>query len=123
MICNAPGPDKRINMEDFAKGKALAVRYRNRRIGEFLQEIQLSEKKSTGITKVLGALKANGSPAPLFETDKEREVLFATIYLHEGFEPITKRDDERSLSEVERSFERSFESERLLKDGSRYRAY
>jgi ATP-dependent DNA helicase RecG len=88
MFCNAPGPDKQIDMEEFARGKALAVRYRNRRIGEFLQEIQLSEKKSTGITKVLNALESNGSPPPSFETDKEREAFFATVYLHEGFAPI-----------------------------------
>jgi ATP-dependent DNA helicase RecG len=92
--CNAPSPDKKIDMEKFAQGKAIAVRYRNRRIGEFLQEIQLSEKKSTGITKVLNALRVNGSPAPLFETDQERETFFATVYLHEGFEPITRENED-----------------------------
>jgi ATP-dependent DNA helicase RecG len=96
--CNAPGPDKKIDMEKFAQGKAIAVRYRNRRIGEFLQEIQLSEKKSTGITKVLNALRVNGSPAPLFETDQERETFFATVHLHEGFEPITKENSDSSDS-------------------------
>jgi ATP-dependent DNA helicase RecG len=103
MICNAPGPDKKIDMAKFAQGKAIAVRYRNRRIGEFLQEIQLSEKKSTGITKVLNALCVNGSPAPLFETDQERESFFATIYLHEGFDPIIKEnggDGDRSGDRV-----------------------
>jgi ATP-dependent DNA helicase RecG len=75
-------------MKKFAQGEAISVRYRNRRIGEFLKEIALSEKKSTGITKVLNALKVNGSPAPVFETDSERDALFVTVYLHEGFEPI-----------------------------------
>jgi ATP-dependent DNA helicase RecG len=98
MICNAPGPDKKIDMEKFAQGKAIAVRYRNRRIGEFLQEIQLSEKKSTGITKVLNALRVNGSPAPLFETDQEREIFFATVYLHEGFEPIIRENGDNGDS-------------------------
>jgi ATP-dependent DNA helicase RecG len=50
--------------------------------------MDLSEKKSTGITKILNALKANGSPPPLFETDEDRSAMFATIYLHKGFEPI-----------------------------------
>jgi ATP-dependent DNA helicase RecG len=97
MICNAPGPDKKIDMEKFAQGKAIAVRYRNRRIGEFLQEIQLSEKKSTGITKVLNALRVNGSPVPLFETDQERESFFATVYLHEGFEPISRENGDNAI--------------------------
>lgn len=99
MICNAPGPDKKIDMEKFAQGKAIAVRYRNRRIGEFLQELQLSEKKSTGITKVLNALKVNGSPPPLFETDKARETFFATVYLHEGFEPFIRENNSAIVSE------------------------
>jgi ATP-dependent DNA helicase RecG len=94
--CNAPGPDKKIDMAKFAQGKPIAVRYRNRRIGEFLQEIQLSEKKSTDITKVFNALRINGSPAPLFETDQERETFFATVYLHEGFEPITRENGDDS---------------------------
>jgi ATP-dependent DNA helicase RecG len=99
MICNTPGPDKRIDMDKFVKGKAVAVRYRNRRIGEFLKEIDLSEKKSTGITKVLNALKVNGSPPPLFETDEERSTLFATIYLHERFDPIVSTPSDEHINE------------------------
>jgi predicted HTH transcriptional regulator len=73
-------------MDDLKKGKAIARRYRNRRIGEFLKEIDLSEKKSTGITKILNILMANGSPAPEFKTDSDRSYMIVTIYPHEGFE-------------------------------------
>ncbi|WP_413924134.1 ATP-binding protein [Candidatus Accumulibacter phosphatis] len=47
-------------------------RYRNRRIGEFLKELDLTEGRSTGIPKILKVMAANGSPAPLFETDDDR---------------------------------------------------
>jgi len=85
-IINYPGPEKYIDMEKLKTGNAIARRYRNRRIGEFLKEIDLSEKKSTGITKILRVLKANGSPLPEFETDKERSYFIVTIKPHEGFE-------------------------------------
>ena len=84
-VINYPGPAKWIDMELFAAGKVRARRYRNRRIGEFLKEIDLSEKHSTGITKILNALEANGSPPPEFETDEDRNYFIVTIRQHEGF--------------------------------------
>ena len=56
---NYPGSAKWIDMDKFKQGKVLVRRYRNRRIGEFLKEIDLSEKKSTGIFKILRELKKN----------------------------------------------------------------
>lgn len=46
--------------------------YRNRRIGEFLKELEVTEGRSTGIPKILKEMATNGSPAPLFETDDDR---------------------------------------------------
>jgi len=85
-ILNYPGPDKSIDMDKFSAGLAIPRRYRNRRIGEFLKEIDLSEKRSTGITKILKALAVNGSPLPEFETNADREYLITTFKVHEGFE-------------------------------------
>ena len=85
-ILNYPGPELWIDMEKFAEGKIISRKYRNRRIGEFFQEIELSEKKSTGITKILRVLKQNGSPPPEFETDPGRHYMIATIRMREGFE-------------------------------------
>jgi len=42
----------------------------NRRIGEFLKELDLTEGRSTGIPKILKVMKENGSP-PEFETDED----------------------------------------------------
>ena len=63
------GPDVSIRMEDLQAGRSVARRYRNRRIGEFLKELELSEGRSTGIPSILRALEENGSRQPLFETD------------------------------------------------------
>lgn len=53
-------------------GRAVSRRYRNRRIGEFLKELDMTEGRSTGIPKILKEMANNGSPAPLFETDDDR---------------------------------------------------
>ena len=67
-----PGPDRSIRMADLRAGKAVSRRYRNRRIGVFLKELDLIEGRSTMISKVLKVMKENGSPPPEFETDGDR---------------------------------------------------
>ena len=44
---------------------------RNRRIGEFLKELHLTEGRNTGFKKILDSIRAKGSPLPEFETDDE----------------------------------------------------
>jgi ATP-dependent DNA helicase RecG len=85
-IINYPGPDKWINMNQFVIGKVRARKYRNRRIVEFLKEIELSEKQGTGIPTILSELKKNGSPLPEFEMDEDRTYLITTIKMRSGFE-------------------------------------
>jgi len=41
------GPDRSIRMEDLRASKAVSRRYRNRRIGEFLKELELTEGQKT----------------------------------------------------------------------------
>lgn len=72
VVVSFPGPDRSIRMEDLQAGRAVSRRYRNRRIGEFLKELEMTEGRSTGIPKILKEMAANGSPAPLFETDDDR---------------------------------------------------
>lgn len=42
---------------------------RNRRIGDFLSNLGLTEGRGTGISRVYWEMERNGSPAPIFETD------------------------------------------------------
>lgn len=102
-IINFPGPEYYIDMEKFAAGKIRARRYRNPKIGEFFKEIDLSEKKSTGISKILRELKRNGSPLPEFETDTDRTYMITTIRIHKGFASANEnfgQKIDRSLTEV-----------------------
>jgi hypothetical protein len=42
-ITSYPGPDASVRVDAFKTGRAVARRYRNRRIGEFLKELRLTE--------------------------------------------------------------------------------
>lgn len=96
VILNYPGPAKWIDMDKFAQGKVRARKYRNRRIGEFFKELDLSEKQSTGIPTILAELKKNGSSMPEFETDDERNYLETTIRIRAGFDSKSKVSDKVS---------------------------
>jgi ATP-dependent DNA helicase RecG len=84
-ILNYPGLAKWINLERFATGKVKGRKYRNRRIGELFKEIDLSEKKGTGIPKILRELRQNGSPEPEFDMDEDRTYLNTIIHIREEF--------------------------------------
>ncbi len=75
-----PGADRSISIEGLRQFRAVSRRYRNRRIGEFLKELHLTEGRNTGMRKMLAALRNNGSPDPLFETDEGRLYFLVTIY-------------------------------------------
>ena len=83
LILSFPGADRSIRMEDFQKGQAVSRRYRNRRIGEFLKELDLAEGRSTGVPKILRAMQENGSPAPVFESDEDRTFFLVRLPVHE----------------------------------------
>lgn len=77
------GPDRSIKMDDLRVGRAVSRRYRNRRVGEFLKELDLTEGRSTGISKILNVMAANGSPPPEFETDEDRSYFLVRLPVHE----------------------------------------
>jgi ATP-dependent DNA helicase RecG len=88
VVLSFPGPDRSIRMADLQKGKAVSRRYRNRRIGEFLKELDLTEGRSTGISKILKVMKGNHSPAPEFETDDDRTYFLIRLPVHPGTVPV-----------------------------------
>jgi ATP-dependent DNA helicase RecG len=85
-IYNCGGPDRSIKLEDLQKGTAVASRYRNRRLGDFLKEMDLSEGRSTGLSLIHAELARNGSPKPLIETDEERSFFRVTFFIHPVFD-------------------------------------
>jgi ATP-dependent DNA helicase RecG len=64
-VASYPGLDRSINIKELQTGRFATRRYRDRHIGEFLKELSLTEGRGTGIPKMLGALRANGSPKPV----------------------------------------------------------
>ena len=104
-ILSFPGPDRSISDESIKGLRMVATRYRNRRIGELLKELHLVEGRNTGIPTILEALKANGSPAPLFETDDDRSYFRVTFYAHEAFsdnavKPTLQPSNRRKKTEI-----------------------
>ncbi len=81
-ITSHAGPDRSISMKDLMKGRLIARRSRNRRIGEFLKELDLTEGRGTGIPKVQRAMQENGSPVPEFDTNDDRDYFTAILPIH-----------------------------------------
>ncbi|MBI4979993.1 putative DNA binding domain-containing protein [Candidatus Woesearchaeota archaeon] len=71
-IISYPGPLPPLNKDNINDAIVISKRYRNRRIGDFLKELKLTEGKNTGFRKIRNAMEVNGSPAPIFITDDER---------------------------------------------------
>ena len=73
-------------MEAVREGTSLrSRRYRNRRLGEYLKELDLTEGRATGIPTIQDELKANGSPRATIETDEERTYFLIDIPCHPEF--------------------------------------
>jgi ATP-dependent DNA helicase RecG len=87
-VTSFPGPDRSIGKEDIERFRFVARRYRNRRIGEFLKELDLTEGRGTGIPKILRNIEANGSPLPRFLTDEERTYFVVEFPIHPAFLPV-----------------------------------
>lgn len=82
-ILSCPGPDRSIPMSAIEKGEYLkSRRYRNRRLGDFLKELELTEGRSTGVPTIQEKLADNGSPRATFETTEERLAFLIHIPVH-----------------------------------------
>lgn len=85
-IISYNGVDPSLKQADFEKGIIRIRRYRNRRIGEFLKELDLTEGRGTGIPTIINAMKNNGSHPSIFETDEpERRYFVCELPLHPAY--------------------------------------
>lgn len=89
VFLNHGGPDRSIRLEAFAQGQVRSRRYRNRRLGEFLKELELTEGRATGIPTILKELRENGSPKPKFLTDDDYTYFEVELFIHPEFAPKT----------------------------------
>ena len=81
-VVSYPGPDASIRVDALNSGKIVARRYRNRRIGEFLKELDLTEGRCTGIPTIRAAMAENGSPPAVFTTDEGRTYFLVELPVH-----------------------------------------
>lgn len=85
-IISYPGIDRSIPLNVIEKGERFKTRmYRNRRLGEFLKELDLTEGRCTGIPTIQEGLEKNGSPRATFETDDDRRAVCVTIPIQPEF--------------------------------------
>ena len=98
-IVSYPGPVYSVTREQLKDYRVSNRRYRNRRIGEFLKELHLTEGRNTGFKKILDAIKQNGSPLPEFETDKEHSYFISRIFVHPDF--ISGMEEDKRIDETE----------------------
>jgi ATP-dependent DNA helicase RecG len=82
VVLSYPGPDRSVRLEQLRSGKAMPRRYRNRRIGEFLKELEFTEGRSTGIPKIIDAMQANGSPPAEFDFDEDHSYFMVRLPVH-----------------------------------------
>ncbi|MBU4477604.1 MAG: putative DNA binding domain-containing protein [Candidatus Omnitrophica bacterium] len=94
-IGSFPGPDLSISDRDIHAFKLSSRRYRNRRVGELLKELDLTEGRGTGIPKILNGIRKNGSPRPVIHTDNDRTFFTVEFPVHPLF---LKKEDSGAVS-------------------------
>ena len=83
-ILSFPGPVPPVDAQILKQNQRIVARdYRNRRIGDFLKELRLTEGRGTGFPVIYRALELNESPKPVFETDEQSTYFLTTIFAKE----------------------------------------
>ncbi len=88
-VLSFPGPVPPIDNTTLTQRRISARNYRNRRIGEFLKELELTEGKATGFPRIRDAMESNGSPEPIFKTDEGRTLFQVVLNVHPLFQRKT----------------------------------
>jgi ATP-dependent DNA helicase RecG len=84
-ILSLPGPLPPLNKKSFKEKRVVSRDYRNRSIGKFLKEMGFASGRGTGIPKMYQAMERNGSPAPVFQVDRERASFLVVLPVHPDF--------------------------------------
>lgn len=79
-VLSFPGPIPPVNANLLSTERRIIAReYRNRRIGDFLKELDLTEGRGTGFPTIYKVMERNGSPKPIFETDNQNVYFLAIL--------------------------------------------
>ncbi|OGX88755.1 hypothetical protein BEN47_08395 [Hymenobacter lapidarius] len=95
-ILSFPGALPPVTSEQLRSGARIVARdYRNRRVGDFLKELHLTEARATGLPEIRTAMHANGSPPPSFEMDADRLSFLTTLPIHPAYNPSSAAEATR----------------------------
>jgi ATP-dependent DNA helicase RecG len=97
-VLSFPGPLPPITKAILKKEKRIVARkYRNRRVGDFLKELRLTEGRATGFPTIYNSMQQNGSPKPVFDTDDEYIYFLAVLPVHPAFIVDAEKPTEKEL--------------------------
>lgn len=83
-ILSFPGPVPPVDAQILKQNKRIVARdYRNRRIGDLLKELHLTEGRGTGFPTIRNAMRGNNSPEPVFETDEQSTYFLSVLQAKE----------------------------------------
>ncbi len=124
-VLSFPGPIPPVDNTTLRNNKIIFAReYRNRRIGDILKELNLTEGRGTGIPNIYQACIANGSPKPEFETNDTRTYFLATIYsptYDSNNDPVSVKQnlpeiDSEDISDIKPSKDAAIDAKFLLSE-------
>lgn len=96
-ITSIPGPDRSISDDDIKSYNLRSRRYRNRRIGDFLKDLNLVEGRNTGFPTAISAIKNNGSPMPILLTDDDRTFFSVILPIHTAFRDVAPKKEKTAI--------------------------
>lgn len=116
-ILSHSGPDRSISMAAIKEAKILrSRRYRNRRLGEFLKELDLTEGRATGIPTIQDELRKNGSSKATIETDDDRTYFLIDIPCHPYWHQSVELDALKELVNKKVISSRQFQIIKLIQE-------
>ena len=89
-IISYPGALPPIDNKALKRKTIVARHYRNRRIGDFLKELNLTESKGTGFPTIYKYMANNNSPVPIFQMDDNKTYFLVILKTHPKSLKISK---------------------------------
>ena len=97
-VLSFPGPLPPVTKAVLKQKRIVARNYRNRRVGDFLKELKLTEGRATGFPTIYNSMQQNGSPKPVFDTDDDYTYFLAMLPVHHLFLTSEEKATEEELT-------------------------
>ncbi len=105
-IISYPGPHPSLKQEIFTRGSVIPpVQARNRRISEFLRQLNLAEARGTGVQTIFRTMEKNNNPTPMFDFDSA--YFRVTLPAHPKFQAAMLMKDVEELEASGKQLEAS----------------